>query len=170
MYINLQTERLIIRPIELTDAEFIFRLVNSESWLRFIGDRNVMDEADGKMYIQKILDEKNTYYNVFELKEARKPIGIVTFLKRDSEKYPDIGFALLPEFEKNGYTIEACKNYLQQVLDSRRYDNIIAITLPDNQKSISLLTKLGLKYVGDFVKEHEILSYFSLKSLNETGI
>lgn len=170
MYLNNETERLTIRPIKLTDSKFIYRLVNSENWLNFIGDRNVMDVSDAELYIQKILDEKNTYYNVFEIKESGKPIGIVTFLKRENENYPDIGFALLPEYEKNGYTIEACKKYLQEIVKTKRYETVIAITLPDNQKSISLLKKLGMKYKGDFVKEYEVLSYFSLKSLIETRI
>jgi len=162
MYLNSETERLTIRPIKLTDSEFIFRLVNSESWLNFIGDRNVMDVSDAEMYIQKILDEKNTYYNVFELKVSGEPIGIVTFLKRENEKHPDIGFALLPEYEKNGYTIEACQKYLQEIVKTKRYEIVIAITLPDNQKSVSLLKKLGMKYKGDFPREHEVLSYYEL--------
>tara|TARA_R110000744_G_scaffold84869_1_gene166103 strand:- start:3772 stop:4281 length:510 start_codon:yes stop_codon:yes gene_type:complete len=164
VYINIETERLIIRPINLKDTEFIIDLVNSEGWLKFIGNRNISDKNDAKKYIQKILDNKNFSYNVFELKESRKAIGIVTFLKREDEKYPDIGFALLPEFEKKGYTIEACKPYLEKIKNLNKYENIIAITISDNQKSINLLLKLGLKYTGKYEKGEDILSYYSLKN------
>ena len=169
MYLNLETKRLRIRPIELTDAEFIFELVNSEGWLKFIGDRNVSNRSDAKRYIQNILDNQGYFYSVFEIKESQKPIGIVTFLKRENEEFPDIGFALLPEFESKGYTIEASEKYLQEITDSNKYANVIAITLPDNQKSISLLKKLGLKHEFDYKKDTETLSYFSLKSLKKVS-
>ncbi|RKN78486.1 GNAT family N-acetyltransferase [Ulvibacterium marinum] len=152
MYINIETERLRIRPIKLIDAEFIMQLVNSEGWLRFIGNRNISNTIDAKKYIQKILDNTKIFYNVFELKESQKAIGSVTFLEREGERFPDIGFALLPEFEKNGYTIEASKAYLKEIDTLNEYENIIAITLPDNQKSIRVLRKLGLKYQGDYKK------------------
>ncbi|WP_025743527.1 GNAT family N-acetyltransferase [Aquimarina pacifica] len=164
MYIHLETERLTIRPIHLKDAEFIIDLVNSKGWIEFIGDRNISDKNDAKKYIQKILDTHGFYYSVFELKKSRKRIGIVTFLKREDEKFPDIGFALLPEFEKNGYAFEASNSYLDKVKSLNEYDNIIAITIPENQKSISLLQKLGLKHIGDYQKGKETLSYYGLKN------
>lgn len=164
MYTNIETERLLLRPINLKDAEFIIDLLNSKGWLKFIGDRNVADKKDAENYIQGILDNANFYYNVFELKKTRKAIGIITFLKREDEKFPDIGFALLPEFEKNGYTHEASKYYLENIENLNKYNNIIAITIPDNKKSINLLQKLGLKYIGDYKKGEDILSYYSLKN------
>ncbi|MEO1051444.1 MAG: GNAT family N-acetyltransferase [Bacteroidota bacterium] len=162
MYINIETERLQIRPIDLADAVFILDLVNSEGWLKFIGDRNVTDKDDAVKYIQRILDNPNFFYSVFELKASKKPIGIVTFLHRENEKFPDIGFALLPEYEGNGYTYEAAKAYIVKIISLHQHERIIAITKPDNQKSINLLRKLGLKYQGDHSKGEEVLSYYSL--------
>ena len=163
MYTTLETERLRIRPITLGDVAFMVDLVNSEGWLKFIGNRNVHTNTDAKQYIQKVLDNTNFYYNVFELKNTHKPIGIVTLRKRENERFPDIGFALLPEFEKNGYTVEASKAYLQKIEDSTKYDNIIAITLPDNRKSIRVIQKLGFTYEGNHKKGATTLSYYSLK-------
>ena len=169
MYINIETERLTIRPINLKDAEFIIDLVNSDGWLKFIGDRNISDKNDAEKYIQKILDNAHFYYNVFELKEPQKAIGIVTFLERENETFPDIGFALIPDFGNNGYTFEATKAYLEEIKKINKYDNIIAITIPENQKSINLLEKLGLRYGGDYKKGNETLSYFGLKKLKEAS-
>ena len=163
MYIDLVTERLRLRPINLDDAEFIIDLLNSKGWLEFIGNRNVLTENEAKKYIQKVLDNENYFYSVFELKTSQKPMGIITFLKKEGEKFPDIGFALLPQFEGNGYTFEACEAYLSKVKDLNKHKQIIAITKPDNIKSINLLKRLGLQYSGDHKKGKEKLSYFSLK-------
>lgn len=168
MYKNIETERLIIRPINLTDSKFIIELVNSKGWLKFIGNRNISTLDDAEKYIQKIIDSPNFYYSVFELKATKKPIGIVTFLNRVEQKFPDIGFAMLSEYEKNGYSFEASRKYLDEIIQSNRYENIIAITIPDNQKSIKLLTKLGLEYESDYVGDNGTLSVFSLNTRKKT--
>ena len=169
MYINIETQRLTIRPKNLKDAEFIIDLVNSDGWLKFIGNRNISDINDAEKYIQKIHDNTHFYYSVFELKETQKAIGIVTFLERENETFPDIGFALIPDFGNNGYAFEATKAYLEEIIKINKYDNIIAITIPENQKSINLLEKLGLRYGGDYKEGNETLSYFGLKKLKEAN-
>ena len=79
MYLELETERLLIRPIRLDDAGFILKLVNSQGWLQFIGDRKIKTDADAAAYIQKILDHPHYYYSVYQLNNTNKPIGLVTF-------------------------------------------------------------------------------------------
>lgn len=164
MYVHIETERLKLRPINLKDTKFIIDLVNSDGWMRFIGDRNVTNENEAENYIQKILDDRNIYYSVFELKQSEKSIGIVTFINREEEQFPDLGFALLPEFENKGYTFEASKAYLENITSLQKFNNIIAITKPDNQRSISLLKKLGFHYKENIKKEVETLSYYSYKN------
>lgn len=164
MYKNIETDRLIIRPINLTDSKFIMELVNSEGWLQFIGNRNISNENDAEKYIQKIRNSPNFYYSVFQLKTTNEPIGIVTFLNRTEQKFPDIGFAILPKYEKNGYTLEASRKYLDEIIESKKYENSIAITIPDNQKSIKLLLKLGLEYESDYVGDNGTLSIYSLRT------
>jgi RimJ/RimL family protein N-acetyltransferase len=162
MYVHLQTERLSLRPLNPEDSPFIFRLLNTEGWLTFIGDRNVTNTRDAKDYIQKILCQTKYFYTVVELKETGQAIGIVTFLERENQKYPDIGFALLPEFERKGYTFEACKRYLEEVKSINKYENILGITLSNNVKSINLLRKLGLKHELDFTEQEQAFSLYSI--------
>ena len=106
-------------------------MVNSEGWLKFIGNRNISNNDDAEKYIQKILDSPNTYYSVFHLKTTKEPLGLVTLLNRTDQTFPDIGFALLPEYEKKGYTLEASRKYLDEIIISDRYENIIATTIPE---------------------------------------
>ena len=167
MNITIETKRLRIRPIALTDAEFIYDLVNSEGWLRYIGDRNIANAADAEAYIQNILDKSSSYYNVIQLRESGDTLGVVTLLQREDQVHPDIGFALLPQYEKNGYALEASKAYLNEIIAADRYDNILGITLTDNHNSITLLKKIGLTHSYDSMIEDQTLSYFSLHTINE---
>jgi RimJ/RimL family protein N-acetyltransferase len=51
MYGVLETERLIIRPISIQDAPFILQLLQSEGWLKYIGDRNVNHLDESRQYM-----------------------------------------------------------------------------------------------------------------------
>jgi RimJ/RimL family protein N-acetyltransferase len=162
VYTVLETERLRIRPVNLQDASFILRLVNSAGWLKYIGDRNVKGIEDSENYIHRILSNPKFFYNVFELKNSGQQIGIVSFLHRNEYQYPDIGFALLPEYEKKGYSFEASKTYLDNIFKNDLADKVIGITKPDNHVSIKLLEKLGLSFKESIVKDKEQISLFEI--------
>ena len=167
MYLNLETERLLFRPLRLSDAGFILELVNTKAWLEFIGNRSILNTAAANNYIQKSIDSKSSFYHVFELKDTQKAIGLITLLHRDHEAFPDIGFAILPKFANRGYTAEAGKAYLENIIASGKYENVIAITLPTNKRSIRLIEKLGLEYDSDQLKDKVLLSYFSLNKMEK---
>jgi RimJ/RimL family protein N-acetyltransferase len=90
------------------------------------------------------------------------PIGIITFLHRDNQQFPDIGFAMLPKFYNKGYAFEAASKYLEEIANEKKVNKIIAITLPENNKSIRLIEKLGLKYECNYVDKSEVLNLYSL--------
>mgnify|MGYP000026119136 FL=1 len=138
-----ETSRLLIRPIELGDAGFLFLLLNSPGWLHYIGDRNVGDENQAKAYIERIQNTPNFEYMTVTLKEENIPIGVVSLIKRTEYEYPDIGYALLPPYMKQGYAYEATSSLVEQVWDSGVTTCLLAITKPDNLSSLRLLEKLG---------------------------
>jgi RimJ/RimL family protein N-acetyltransferase len=157
----IETDRLFIRPLGVKDVEFILELLNTKGWLQFIGDRNVKDNKSANDYINKILSNNKFYYNVFEIKETQLPIGIVTFLYRENQQFPDIGFAMLPKYEKNGFAFEAAKSYLDEIKQSNSVEKIIAITKSDNNNSIGLLKKLGLIFEKTYDDNGEQLNMYS---------
>ncbi|MEN9612765.1 MAG: hypothetical protein RLZZ628_3579, partial [Bacteroidota bacterium] len=119
---------------------------NTQGWLQFIGNRNVTTLEETKTYIQKMMDNPNIHYWVVRLNESSIPIGIVTFIKRDYLEYPDIGFAFLPQFGKNGYAHEATFAILNEIKKEKAPPQILATTLKDNLRSIQLLEKLGFQF------------------------
>lgn len=160
MNVYLETERLNIRPLILQDAAFMLELLNSKGWIQFIGDRNVRDIEAASNYIQKILSNNTFFYNVFEIKDTNIPIGVVTLLYRENYDCPDIGFAMLPQYEKNGYAFEAASDYLKE-LNKKKIGKIIAIAKSDNTNSIQLLNKLGLLFEETFNDKNEILARYT---------
>jgi ribosomal-protein-alanine N-acetyltransferase len=159
--INLETERLLIEPLKLDDGDFMFKLLNTEGWIKFISNRNIKTKEDATAYIQKILHDVNYTYLVFSLKETNSPIGLVTLIKRDFLDYCDIGFAILPEYENSGYSLEATCKFLLEIEKSKLYTKIVAITVPENVSSISLLKKMDFIYEKKILKGEEVLSVYN---------
>lgn len=137
------TGRLIIKPLTRRDKNFIFKLLNTEGWIRFIGNRNIISQKDASNYIQKILANQNVRYWVVENKTGQS-LGIITYIKREYLPHHDIGFAFLPEFAGNGYAYEATKAVLNELINEDNMTYVFATTIPDNVNSIKLLGKLGL--------------------------
>lgn len=140
----LETARLIIRPLEENDYLFMYRLLTSGPWLRFIGDRNIHTEDDAKKYTERIMNSPDYQCHVFMLKTSQEKLGIVTFINRKEQQAPDIGYAMLPEFGRQGYAFEATKKYFDDLQKRKVSEKIIAITVAENTLSIRLLKKLGM--------------------------
>lgn len=162
---EIATHRLTICELSDTDAEFILKLVNDPDWIKYIGDRGVRDIEDARQYILNgpVASYREFGFGLFltKLKNSDTPIGICGLLKRKYLKDVDIGYAFLPEFRNQGYAFEAANavmNYARSVLG---IDTIVAITSPDNHRSIKVLEKLGLRYDRDLKIIDDVCSLYS---------
>lgn len=142
----LRTERLIIQPIGIADAAFIYTLVNTDAWKRYIGDRHVDTLDDAISYIARVMENPATNFKVVRRLEDECRIGIVTLIKRAYLPHHDIGFAFLPQYAGKGYAYEAAYALLEDVRNDAAHTHILATTIPGNERSIHLLEKLGLKF------------------------
>lgn len=146
----LQSNRLSLRRLELTDAEFIFGLVNQPSWLRFIGDKNVRSLDDARNYLRTgPLDMYQRFgFGMFmvERKEDGVAIGTCGLLKRDVLPEPDLGYAFLPEHWGQGYALEAANAVIEYGHYAHELTRILAIVAPANERSIRVLERCGMKF------------------------
>jgi ribosomal-protein-alanine N-acetyltransferase len=145
----LQTDRLILRRLSLEDAEFIFRIVNDPSWLRFIGDKNVRDLEGARRYLREgPLDMYEQFgFGLYCVEERATGIaaGMCGLIKRDTLPDADVGYAFLPEFRGKGYALEAVSAVLDHGHRVFGLERILAIVSPDNASSIRVLEKAGMK-------------------------
>jgi RimJ/RimL family protein N-acetyltransferase len=80
------------------------------------------------------------------LKDDGVPIGICGLLKRESLEDVDIGFAFLPQFWRKGYAFESASEVMTHGRKVVGLKRIVAMTSPDNDASIKVLEKLGLRF------------------------
>lgn len=163
-----ETERLLLKPTDITDAKFILELYNTPKWLQFIGDRNIHSEADAAKYIQeKMLPQFLRLgfgnYTVIE-KVSDTKIGLCGLYDREGIEGIDLGFAFLPDFEGKGYGFECASKLIEASKDAFQLSELCAITNEDNEASQKLLLKLGFLYKETVeIRKEDFVKYFTLK-------
>ena len=146
------TQRLLLKPTSKEDASFILELMNTQKWKQFIGDRKVHTVADAEAYIQNKMTPQLerlgfSNYTIIRKNDDVK-VGTCGLYDRAGLEGIDIGFALLPAYEKQGYAYEASKKLMQVAYSNFGYKTVNGITVKENIASQKLLEKLGLKQIG----------------------
>lgn len=164
----LTTDRLVLRHLELSDAPFIFNLVNDPAWLEFIGDRGVRSLADAQRYI---LDGPVAMYEregfglwCVVLAATGEAVGLCGLIRRSTLPDVDIGFAVAAPHRGSGLISEAAAAVVGWAWDTACLKRLLAITSLHNGASIRVLEKLGFRFervtnVGD---DPEPLRLFAL--------
>ena len=157
--ISFETEHLRLREYKRNDAPFVFNLMNSEGWLKHIGDRNIKSVEDAQNYIEEkylpsySLNGHGAYIVI--LKETGKSIGSCGLYKREDLEHPDVGFAFLTEYSGKGYGFESAQAVLHWAKETLKINTVLGFTLPGNIASIKLLEKLGLKNIGPYLMKDD---------------
>ena len=140
----------MLKPTDLDDADFVFRLLNSPTWLKYIGDRDVKNLSDARSYITNKISTQFArlgYANyTMIIKDTGEKIGSCGLYDREGLVGVDLGFALLPEFEGNGYAFEASAMIRDLAFNRFHLPELSAITTEDNISSQRLLDKLGFDF------------------------
>lgn len=150
--IVLETKRIQLVEVEKQDASFLFELMNTPTWLEFIGDRNIKSIQDAERHIENAmrksyLDFGFGFYKIV-VKETGQSVGTCGLIKRPNLDHVDIGYALLPRFEGNGYAIESASALMTYGTDQLGLYPILGVTTQENVSSQKILEKIGLRFVG----------------------
>lgn len=145
----IQTQRLVLRQLELNDADFIVELLNEAAFLQFIGDKGVRTLDDACEYIRKgPMDsyERNGFGLYAVCLGDGTRAGICGLVKREGLGDVDVGFAFLSRHHSKGYAAESAAAILEHARRVLGLQRVVAITSPENFGSIAVLEKIGLKF------------------------
>lgn len=162
-----ETERLLIRPVVEQDADFVLELLNTPKFLELIGDREVRTTEQARSYIRKKMLPQLYRLGFGNYAVVRKADGILLgtcgLHDREGLEGVDIGFAFLPQHERQGYALESALRLKQAAIEDFGIKHILGITSKTNLPSQKLLEKLGLKFERTItlqnMEEEEILLY-----------
>ena len=136
--ITIETERLLIRPLTITDIikwePFFHNPASVKYFPNFITGNS---ENDARSWIQKQLDRyEDDRFGLHALTEKKTGefIGQCGLLTQeiDNATEIEIGYSLLPEFEGKGYASEAAQFFKDFAFSNDITNSIISIIHKDN--------------------------------------
>jgi ribosomal-protein-alanine N-acetyltransferase len=165
MNLELQSERLLLRPLSESDLDISVEILTDPQVMRYvtaaytreqvaeempvalkrggggcIGIWCVVDRAAGEKLGTAVLlpipiEEKDTNWDL---------VGGPDLPDREIE----IGYMLKPKAWGKGYATEITKRLLKFAFEATPLEEIVAVTDPHNEASKSVLLKSGLRYEG----------------------
>jgi RimJ/RimL family protein N-acetyltransferase len=160
------TGRLQFHPLVPADDAFILELLNAPGFLANIGDRGVRELGQAREYIAQgpATGYARHGFGLWKicLREDGAPVGICGLIRRDELAFPDLGYALLPQYEGRGLATEAGRAALAHGFRALGMRRIVAIVTPENHGSRAVLGKLGMRESGNLVKDGKALLVYGL--------
>ncbi|MBN1591920.1 MAG: GNAT family N-acetyltransferase [Candidatus Coatesbacteria bacterium] len=156
---TLRTERLVLRPFELTDALEVQRLA---------GDRQVAATTvniphpykDGiaEAWIERhaeALDKGEAVHLAICLRDDGRLVGAIALFLRLEHNRAEIGYWVGKPYWGNGYCTEAAGEIIRYGFEELELSRIFAEYMAGNVASGRVLEKIGMKYEGR-MRQHMI--------------
>lgn len=165
MNLSFETNRLLLRPLELTDAEAMFIMDKNPSVHKYLWQKPVQ-EIDEVIKVINYVHEQYKRNNIGRfatiLKETGEFIGWtgIKFVDDHTENgntnFYDFGYRLDERFWNKGYATEATEFWLNYGLNDLKVDNLNAYTHSQNTPSNQVLKKVGFNFMEEYTAEDGI--------------
>jgi [ribosomal protein S5]-alanine N-acetyltransferase len=146
----IESERLILRPLNIDDAIYFYELNNDPDVIQYTGDIPFESKKEAYDFLQNYDQFKK--YKTGRMAVIRKQDnGFLGWcgIKFDppSGEY-DLGFRFFKKYWNQGYASEAAIASLKYGFENLNIDLILGRAMEQNLASIKVLEKCGMKYIG----------------------
>jgi len=151
MYPKLESDRLILRALTLTDAKDIYDIRTNDEVMTYMDSARHESILDSEKFIQHGLDtyakQQGFFWAILD-KSTNQVIGDFSFWRIDHKNHrAEIGYTLKPKYWGQGVMSETMKMLLDFGFNQLNLHSFEANINPQNNGSRQLLLKAG------FVKE-----------------
>lgn len=152
MITELQTDRLHLRKMKLSDSPSLFKIWSDPDVTKFMNISCLTNDNQVKEMITLLddlsQDRKAIRYSIIE-KESNEIIGSCGFNSLDFENAKtEIGYEIAKSFWGRGYASEAIDALLNYSFSCLEMNRIEAKVEPENANSIKLLQRLNFTFEG----------------------
>jgi ribosomal-protein-alanine N-acetyltransferase len=143
----LQTDRLILREFEISDAEKIWELNSDPEVIQYTGDAPFDSEDQAREFLVEYNDYQENGYGRWAVieKKTHEFIGWCG-LKLNEDGVVDIGFRFFKKVWSLGYATESAQACLDYGFNTLMLDEIIGRAARENTASIRVLEKLKMTF------------------------
>ena len=159
MNIKLESERLLYRPFELSDAEALYTMDNNPNVHKYLWQKPTLELNESIQtikYLQKQYNENGIGRFATLLKETGEFIGwtglkyINDHVENGYTNFYDYGYRLKEEFWNKGYATEATKAWLDYGFNHMNIKEMNAYTHKENGASNHILSKAGFQLLEEY--------------------
>ena len=155
--IEIETDRLLLRPILLSDAQSLYEIVSDKDVLNYLaglpeytGVEMAVDYISGKL--EKKYQNKDFYDWAVVLKSENKMIGRISVYKQDDyRRMADLVWLLNANYRNKGYISEGVKAVINHLFEIG-FERIEAFADVENKASTKVMAKVGMQYEGTLRK------------------
>jgi ribosomal-protein-alanine N-acetyltransferase len=146
----LETERLILRPFEVSDAPVVERLASAyEVAATTLNIPHPYPEGMAESYILGAIEAMNHGDRFsFAIVHQRQLIGSITVSMRPPHDCAEMGYWIGVPYWKQGYATEAARRVVNFGFEEKHLNRIYASCFIDNPASAHVLQKCGMKHEG----------------------
>jgi [ribosomal protein S5]-alanine N-acetyltransferase len=145
----LQTERLTLRQLTITDEQEILTLRSDSEINKYLDRQLSKTTEDARNFINQVTEnikKNNSVYWVITLTKNNTFAGTICLYNLSDENNKcEIGYELLTNFQGQGIMKEAAEKIIDYAIQTMKVKIIEAFTHKDNQNSAKLLAKLKFK-------------------------
>jgi RimJ/RimL family protein N-acetyltransferase len=155
-----ETDRLVLRRFQVSDAERLFEIYSDPETMRFMG-RGPATVDDERAALER---HKRIYYDVYGyglwgivLKSENRLLGRCGIIRQeiDGETTEEMSYLIDREYWGQGYATEAGQAVVQLAREKYRLQKLIALILPENISSIRVAQKCWFE-LERVIAEHKI--------------
>lgn len=162
----IETERLILRKAELTDAPFFYELNSNPLVIKYTGDSAFKDlqGAENIVHFLQSQYDKNGYARLTVIeKSLQLPIGWCGLKFHEDTNETDIGYRFMQKYWNKGYATESAKACLEYGFNKLNLNRIVGNAMKENPASIAVFKKLGMTYFADELLHDEPAVIYEIK-------
>jgi RimJ/RimL family protein N-acetyltransferase len=142
----------MFREFSMKDIDEYYKLEKDPLVRKYIPNIHNSTYAECKESLKKYIDKYNDGTDIqtwaVALRENRRLIGITGFRYLDELDKVEIGIKLMPDYWGNGYATETGKALIQYAFKRLGLKEIITMALPENERSMNAMQKIGLDFDG----------------------
>lgn len=161
-----ETERLVLKPMLSNEIDLLYAILTDRYVRRYLCDARVLPlETVEKMLAQsqETFAKQNFGLWVARIKNELTPIGFVGLWYFFEEPQPQLAYALLPQFTKNGYATEAASKIIEYCFSELGYHYLIASCDEPNYESQKVARRIGMKRIERKIINGNPLLFFKLE-------
>jgi RimJ/RimL family protein N-acetyltransferase len=166
MKLILETNRLLLRPLELSDAEPMFAMDNNPNVHKYLWQKPTQTIEETIRIIEFVrgqYERNNIGRFATILKETGEFIGwtgikfVDDHVENGNTNFYDYGYRLNEKFWNKGYATESSIAWLDYGFNQMNIDKMNAYTHHDNGASNHILQKVGMNFMEDYFDKDGVL-------------